>query len=79
MSRCAKWNGTYGHVANYLMDKKGISDNKSFDVAKKLIYDYTNSKEYVGSFSDRVMFVRSNFSSFMSFLNKNIVNNESSL
>jgi hypothetical protein len=79
MSRCGEWNGTYGHVANYLIDKKGVSDKKAFNVAKKLIYNYTKEKEYEGSFSDRVMFVRRNFSSFMSYLNKNIVNNETSI
>ena len=73
MSRCGEWNGTYNHVANYLIDKKGISDRKAFNVAKKLIYDYTTTNKYKGSFSDRVMYVRKNFNQFMNFLNENLV------
>ena len=73
MSRCGEWNGTYGHIINYLIDKKGITYNKSMVLTKKFVYDYTKSKEYTGSFSDRVMFIRKNFSSFMNFLNKNLV------
>ena len=79
MSRCGQWNGTYGHIINYLIDKKGISDNKSMCVAKKLIYDYTKSKEFKGSFSDRVMYIRQNFSSFMNYLNINVITNEKSI
>jgi hypothetical protein len=73
MSRCGEWNGTYGHIMNYLIDKKGVADNKAMTLAKKLIYGYTNDKEFKGSFSDRVMYVRKNFSSFMNFLNKSLV------
>jgi hypothetical protein len=73
MSRCGEWNGTYGHIINYLIDKKGITYNKSMVLTKKFVYDYTKFKEYTGSFSDRVMFIRKNFSSFMNFLNKNLV------
>ncbi len=72
MSRCGEWNGTYGHIINYLIDKKGIANNKSIAVTKKLVYDYTNEKEFKGSFSDRVMYIRKNFSSFMNFLNKSL-------
>ncbi len=73
MSRCAEWNGTYSHIINYIIDKKSIKWNKGCDIAKKEIYNYTNSKEFKGSFSDRVMFIRKNFSSFMNFLNKSLV------
>lgn len=73
MSRCAEWNGTYGHIANYLIDKKGIPDRKAFAAAKSLVYSYTNSVKFKGSFSDRVMYVRKNFSSFMNYLNNNLV------
>ena len=73
MSRCAEWNGTYGHIANYLIDKKGIPDRKAFAAAKSLVYSYPNSVKFKGSFSDRVMYVRKNFSSFMNFLNNNLV------
>jgi len=73
MSRCAEWNGTYSHIINYIINKKTIPWSKGCDIAKKQIYSYTNSKEFKGSFSDRVMFVRKNFSSFMNFLNKNLV------
>lgn len=73
MSRCDEWNGTYGHIANYLIDKKGMLDRKAFAAAKSLVYSYTNSVNIKGSFSDRVMYVRKNFSSFMNFLNKNLV------
>lgn len=73
MSRCSEWNGTYGHIINYLIDKKGVSDNKSMGLAKKLVYDYTKSVDFKGSFSDRVMYIRKNFSSFMNFLNKSLV------
>lgn len=79
MSRCGQWNGTYGHIINYLIDKKGIADNKSMGVAKKLIYDYTKSKEFKGSFSDSVMYIRQNFSNFMGYLNKNLKNDEKNL
>ena len=72
MSRCGEWNGTYGHIINYLIDKKRIANNKSIAVTKKLVYDYTNEKEFKGSFSDRVMYIRKNFSSFMNFLNKSL-------
>lgn len=73
MSRCADWNNTYSHVVNYLIDKKNVSDKKAFGEAKRLINEYTNSKEFTGSFSDRVMYVRGNFSSFMNYLQKNLV------
>lgn len=72
MSRCGEWNGTYNHVANHLIIKKGIPDRKAFKLTKNLVYDYTKSKEYKGSFSDRVMYVRNNFSDFMNFLNKSL-------
>jgi len=73
MSRCDEWNGTYGHIANYLIDKKGVPDRKAFAAAKSLVFKYTNSVNIKGSFSDRVMHVRKNFSSFMNYLNKNLV------
>jgi len=73
MSRCDEWNGTYGHIANYLIDKKGMADRKAFPAAKSLVYSYTNSVKIKGSFSDRVMYVRKNFSSFMNYLNNNLV------
>lgn len=73
MSRCGEWNGTYGHIINYLIDKQGLTYNKAMVLTKKLVYDYTKSKECNGSFSDRVMFIRKNFSSFMNFLNKSLV------
>lgn len=47
--------------------------NKAMVLTKKLVYEYTKSKEYTGSFSDRVMFIRKNFSSFMNYLNKSLV------
>jgi len=55
------------------MEKKGITYNKSMVLTKKFVYDYTKSKEYKGSFSDRVMYIRKNFSSFMNFINKSLV------
>lgn len=73
MSRCGEWNGTYGHIMNHLIDKKGIADNKAMSLTKKLVYDYTKEKDFKGSFSDRVMFIRRNFSSFMNFLNTKLV------
>lgn len=72
MNRCGEWNGTYGHIINYLIDKKGMAYNKAMALTKKLVYDYTKSMKYKGSFSDRVMFIRKNFSSFMNFLNKSL-------
>jgi hypothetical protein len=74
MSRCGEWNGTYSHIANYLIDKKNVSDKKAFGEAKRLIYEYTKSKGITGSFSDRVMYVRKNFSQFMDYLQNNLVN-----
>lgn len=74
MSRCGEWNGTYNHVANYLIEKKGVSDRKAFNITKKLIYEYTKNNKYNGSFSDKVMYVRKNFSGFMNFLNENLEN-----
>ena len=68
MSRCGEWNGTYNHIANYLIGKKNVSDKKAFGEAKRLINEYTKSKEYTGSFSERVMYVRKNFSQFMNYL-----------
>jgi hypothetical protein len=58
---------------NHLIDKKGIADNKAMSLTKKLVYDYTKEKDFKGSFSDRVMFIRRNFSSFMNFLNTKLV------
>lgn len=73
MSRCDEWNGTYGHIINYLIDKKGMTYNKAMALTKKLVYDYTKTKEFKGSFSDRVMYIRKNFSDFMNYLNKNFI------
>jgi hypothetical protein len=58
---------------NHLIDKKGIADNKAMSLTKKLVYDYTKEKDFKGSFSDRVMFIRRNFSSFINFLNTKLV------
>jgi hypothetical protein len=57
---------------NHLIDKKGIADNKAMGLTKKLVYEYTKEKDFKGSFSDRVMYIRKNFSSFMNFLNKSL-------
>ena len=73
MSRCDEWNGTYGHIANYLIDKKGMPDRKAFAAAKTLVYKYTDSVKFKGSFSDRVMYVRKNYSGFMNYLNNNLI------
>ena len=73
MSRCSEWNGTYAHVINYLVDNKNVSDKKAMGEAKRLINEYTKSKEITGSFSDRVMYVRKNFSQFMNYLQINLV------
>lgn len=64
MSRFKEWTGTYSHVGNYLLDKGYTNDKDMFTEAKKLIYKFTEE----GSFSDRCMHVRKNYSKFINWV-----------
>ena len=64
MSRFKEWTGTYSHVGNYLLDKGYANDKNMFTEAKKLIYKFTEE----GSFSDRCMHVRKNYSKFINWV-----------
>jgi hypothetical protein len=64
MSRFKEWTGTYSHVGNYLLEKGYTNDKNMFTEAKKLIYKFTEE----GSFSDRCMHVRKNYSKFINWV-----------
>ena len=66
MSRFKEWTGTYSHIGNYLLDKGYANDKNMFSEAKKLIYRFTEE----GSFSDRCMYVRKNYSKFINWVHE---------
>ncbi len=72
MSRFKEWTGTYSHVGNYLLDKGYANDKNMFTEAKKLIYKFTEE----GSFSDRCIHVRKNYSKFINWVHEYKKENE---
>ncbi len=69
MSRFKEWTGTYSHVGNYLLEKGYANDKNMFGEAKKLIYKFTEyCTDNKGSFSDRCMHVRKNYSKFINWV-----------
>lgn len=65
MNRCKQWNGTQDNITNKIMNKEGISFGKALTKTKKLVSEFAKENSFNGSNSDKVMFVRNNYSKFI--------------
>lgn len=64
MSRFGQWTGTIDHLTNKLIDKEGLSFDKALAKLKPLIHEFAKEQGFVGSYTDKVLFVRSNYTKF---------------
>lgn len=65
MNRCKQWNETQDNITNKIMNKEGISFGKSLTKARKLVSEFCKENGFNGSNSDKMMFVRNNYSKFI--------------
>jgi hypothetical protein len=65
MNRCKQWNGTQDNITNKIMNKEGISFGKALTKTRKLVSEFAKENNFNGSNSDKVMFVRNNYSKFI--------------
>lgn len=64
MSRFGKWNGTQDHIINKIIDKEGLSYNLAKNKTRNLIKEFAKEEGFIGSYTDKILFVRDNYSKF---------------
>jgi hypothetical protein len=74
MGRYRDWTNTVDNIANRIIDIECSKTQKAFDKAKKLILEFSQDNKYKGSYTDKVLFVRSKFGQFCKHYN--LTNNQ---
>lgn len=70
MSRFATWNKALNGVISYLEKELDISYEYAARKAKQQIYNFTNFRNFEGSYTERILYVEKNFNNFKTFINK---------
>lgn len=68
MSRFDTWNKTLNGVVIFLQNELNISYEYAARKAKQQIYNFTNFRNYEGSYTERILYVDKHFNKFKTYI-----------
>ena len=65
MSRYRDWTNTSDNILNRIINNEGLSASKASEKVKALVTAYAKESNFKGSYTDKVLFVKSRFGHFV--------------